>query len=664
MTSDSPIIVVDTIAKTDRIASDPVDQIEIGEWYWADLKGEQALWCVMHIGSNFAKIRSPHGYTNRIHFDEWEATCRHESSPQTWFDLWSGEEKKAIRRINQEIKDICSRLGVSPDRKRIGDGRSDGGSNLSIVSSAASTDTYKTELVKAEQETLPALFKQIKEHSEELTKWLEASSMSVMATCGNMEETIGVMKDRIFMISIYAGLVEQVEQVRDGEPAEYGEKLRIMQGKLFMDEECLLNYSRGGMEFKDICDFDAWLSKSVNLERILPYPRCMVAFEVRRFEKHRQGDGSLLTAWINFELAQDDKLTFLYVRNGDRLYRLNSELEFGNELFAGRDEFVFEEMMVNNSDRNHPTMPVRDYESRVEEHKQKRKEFAKKRREFRKERERFVKWQNDNPDADEEGSGIHHTFRSPFEPYWSENFDPKDWSILNDSNVYVDDVNDRIRKQANEYNRISTMIQGLLDRSEILHPHPPVKLWTSQGFDQFIELIYDHDRTLFDGAEPPSWAEYKAKCGESIGVGSIVVGQYEEWRASLPRKIDYRSSRRYEYTPSQYTEGNPGPGNVVQKWSKKTRKATFQWKQTRYIYRASRYENSGKRSYDRSISVPADKLFNISAYKLGDYKQFFNDPRTRRSYLQWAHMLLTAEEYHSGNLDDSLEKSDRKTELL
>lgn len=50
-----------------------------------------------------------------------------------------------------------------------------------------------------------------------------------------------------------------------------------------------------------------------------------------------------------------------------------------------------------------------------------------------------------------------------------------------------------------------------------------------------------------------------------------------------------------------------------------------------------------------SITVPTSKLLNVSAYKPGDFKQFFNDPRTRAEYLQWAPMLLTAEEYCAGN---------------
>jgi len=39
----------------------------------------------------------------------------------------------------------------------------------------------------------------------------------------------------------------------------------------------------------------------------------------------------------------------------------------------------------------------------------------------------------------------------------------------------------------------------------------------------------------------------------------------------------------------------------------------------------------------------------VSAYKPGDFRTFFADPRTRAEYLRWAPLLLEAEEYHAGN---------------
>src|SRR6185437_14911693 len=319
--------------------------------------------------------------------------------------------------------------------------------------------------------------------------------------------------------------------------------------------------------------------------------------------------------------------------------------------------------MVNDYDSDHPTMTVREYEDRVAEHNQKVKAHKAELALYRKRHAEFKRWKKENPKTDENKSGFEFKFRMQMEPYFYGDFDPERWSLLNDSNVYLDDINDRIRKQANEYNKISTMIQGLLDRSEILHPHPPVKLWTPQGFETFIELIYDHDRTLFDGAEPPSWEAYKAQCGESIDIGSVVFGQQAIWYASLPTEVDRYGRSYHSYVPSRYTEGNPGPGEIaaVQEISLRGNKVTFRWQQTRYIYRSRRWEQSGERTFNRSISIPCDKLFNISAYKPGDYKKFFNDPRTRQQYLKWADILLTAEEYHAGNLDPvTFKKRDRK----
>ena len=107
-------------------------------------------------------------------------------------------------------------------------------------------------------------------------------------------------------------------------------------------------------------------------------------------------------------------------------------------------------------------------------------------KEYEEQHRLFLAWEKQNPEANENESGVEYEFRRPWGPDFRSDFNPRDWKPLDTSNVYLDDVNDRIRDHANHYNRISTLIQGLLDRSETLHPHPPVKLWTPRGFDQFI----------------------------------------------------------------------------------------------------------------------------------------------------------------------------------
>ena len=81
----------------------------------------------------------------------------------------------------------------------------------------------------------------------------------------------------------------------------------------------------------------------------------------------------------------------------------------------------------------------------------------------------------------------------------------------------------------------------------------------------------------------------------------------------------------------------------------RSRKAIYRWTRKRQWSNYWDEKKYGDPIPD-SIQVPAEHLFNVSAYKPGDFKRFYADPRTRARYLRWASVLLTAEEYHAGNL--------------
>lgn len=61
-----------------------------------------------------------------------------------------------------------------------------------------------------------------------------------------------------------------------------------------------------------------------------------------------------------------------------------------------------------------------------------------------------------------------------------------------------------------------------------------------------------------------------------------------------------------------------------------------------------------KLDYDYQVKTgwtcPLDELFNVTAYTPGDFHLFFDDPRTRAEYMQWAPFLLSAEDYHAGKV--------------
>lgn len=89
--------------------------------------------------------------------------------------------------------------------------------------------------------------------------------------------------------------------------------------------------------------------------------------------------------------------------------------------------------------------------------------------------------------------------------------------------------------------------------------------------------------------------------------------------------------------------GDPGPGRLARpsKVMKRAEKVVFTWMRDRRTN--SRWSEPPIKA---TITVPFESLFNISAYKQGDYKVFFRDPRTREKYLQWAPLLITAENYY------------------
>jgi len=193
-----------------------------------------------------------------------------------------------------------------------------GGETMALAKVEPGRDfkAYSKDLVKAKDKTLPDLFRRIKSENEAMARWMGAKVIPLKAQADGMKSVVGRIEDRIFSVELYAGLTEEVELVRDGEPADMSEKVHLLQRRHYMDEECLARYETGGMEFKDIRAFDAWLSREDNFERLLPFPRCVVAFRVRR--NHKEREIISLSDFVNLSGLQAlDKRTFLRALEGE-----------------------------------------------------------------------------------------------------------------------------------------------------------------------------------------------------------------------------------------------------------------------------------------------------------------------------------------------------------
>ncbi len=213
-----------------------------------------------------------------------------------------------------------------------------------------------------------------------------------------------------------------------------------------------------------------------------------------------------------------------------------------------------------------------------------------------------------------------------------------------------------IGERIKTYNRVAVIIQGLFDRSMVLHPHGRVQVWEPQSFADNIEVIYD--ATTLTYGDKPDFEAYRARLNASVDENSIVTGQEDFWlRLEAEKENDrqnkYNSSRRLNYERYQPT-GNPGPGLVgpMAEWKPRAKKAVFRWMRERQSYASYNFDD-----LPASVTVPLNELLNVSAYKPGDFKQFFEDPRTRQEYLKWAPLLLAAEDYHAGKVQDQKNKN-------
>lgn len=618
---------------------------EIGEWYRIksstsyDEDEEQnegkKIWmgCVIHIGSNYVELEGIHRHV-RVHFDDFWDKCEFVPNAKEIISEKIGFYRNKVNLLIEQVKLVTAQLAISPQPELYAGSETRA---LATRGSDQNFDQYKNALIKAKETDLPTLFESIRRTSKNLSDWMKAEIIPLEAQTGGLGELVEVIEDRIFSVELYAGLTEQITQISGGQAALLDEPIHLMQRRCYMDEECLANYQTGGMRFKDIRAFHTWLARSENRNRILPFQRCIVAFRVRRHDKI--GEHKAVNLFQFIQIINDlkaDKRTYLYIRNGEQLYCMSTSLDFGEKLFPD-----LEHKQIDSSGRLWAKMwshsvdaliSENEYQSIVEEDARNLKEW----------KAEQAQWKADKKAGK----------KNPLPDPWKPRSEAAEYSPFDSSNVYYDDIMKKIAGDIKNHNRVALIIQGLLDRSPVLHPHPPWQLWTDAGFETALKLVYDDTRVLPAGPKP-DFEAYRTRLNASIQPGSITVGQEVAWEKVEAARENRRRRRSWRYKSddchlTHFTPfNNPGPGILaeVKNYSKYTKTCTFTWTRKRMVY--SWRDPDG--SLPASVSIKVNQLLNVSAYKPGDFHIFFDDPRTREEYLQWAPLLLVAEEYHAGN---------------
>jgi hypothetical protein len=648
----------------------PDDAPPVGSWWWLTSKdksykpsdydepGCKWLACVIEVGSNYAKVKGVR-FSTRIALDDFHTRCTPEGAPDAYIATKVGFHKTCVRELMGEIQRLCHQLGV-PLYQALA-AAEPASQALAIVHGVTDVKQYKKSLVKAKDKTLPELFEKIKEEHKEMAKWMSAELIPMEAELKATTEVKNVIADKIHTVDLYAGLTEELVAVREGDAAPIDTKVHLMQRRHYMDEECLARYEAGGMSFEDIEAFDKWLARDENFTRLLPHDRTIVAFRVRHYDRRTDNTGieAFIALWYE---NQESRRTYLYIRNGRQLWRMETSINFEEELFPSREDSELlgdEELWIKESEydlerSDHGGIITgRQRANMIQTHKSKRAYAAQKLQQWKRAGKPKAAWDYVAIKHEHEQYGwkpgeVHRLTGKPYAAWHHERLDDDpvgDYVLLTPTTIYYDDAMRRIKRAAFEHNRIAVIVQGLLDRSTCLHPHPPWRIWTPEGFAAGIELVYDVSRALTPG-DALDWVEYRKQLNKSLRPGCYTIGQSDAWEDHMEKRYGAKWRDHIQYT-------NKGPGKIDCVVAvKRDGACEFRWTRSRAKAKWVRNpERPGylKATYPRIATgwiCPADKLTCVDAYTPGDFHLFFDDPRTRADYLKWAPILLACEDWH------------------
>lgn len=563
---------------------------KIGEYFWVKCDdGEERLMSVYHIASNhveFYKASYGGGYwCENIRYRDLMKVTRPELNFRAVLDQQIAEKRlelaAAVRALADAVKgaDLIPEQNVEP--------------TLLPSTTRFSPESAKKSLIRLRDKKLPKLQKNIEEITQAITLLHRDQCLPMIAETARMKKATAGIENRLFALELYAGLWQKIKQIGQGKAAPEETPIAVRQMIRYMDEETLFDWDQGGMDFEKLGDFDKWIAKPENYGRILPEPRCIVAFQIRRNPKDYGHPLSIADAFRMLENHQANMKTYLVMRNGENVFRLWTEIEFKPRLLPMREEFI-EHFTKEEHKSNFGDVPFGESKS------------------------------------------------------WTET------KSIGPDDLDYDDHVESMKEKLFNYNRIMFLVQGLLDRSKVFAPHPPINLADQDHILRYFRGVFDEQDGL-PSSDPPDWKKYRDAGNALIRPGTYVYCDEVE-----PSRTIYNRFGHWDKRPHQTERPRICKVHSV---SRDKQKITFRWEvgdrieekwildETRpvpnkpgWYYRKKLEINHGTRFGLQTCDV--ENCFNVEYYKPGEYKKFLCDAYLKGRYLEWAPELLSAEKWH------------------
>lgn len=587
-------IVRPEIAKVAHIGD---DLPKVGEWFWVlyedwDKKAKRELFCVAHLASNHVLFDQPdeHGSSSvKVRYEELLTDTEKALN-------WQQEVLSNMERVRSEIEEQTRSMmeeGYKANALTDPNAKADTSNGMQLSIRTSDPVRQKRDLEKLKKK-LPEITQAIDALAKEYAVWAKHLCHSELVKMHKVKKELAVLDDKIFLIEVYAGLQEEVKQIRKGKPAKVTERITVRQSMLYMDEETLIDYDQGGMDFQNLSDFDRWVAKPDNCNRVLPEERGIVAFRVRREAKDYGHAETIGEALMHIEFKHANLETYLLIRNGERLYRIASSVDFSPRLIPMKDEF--DDHLIDR-DRGWWNFEKSEYDNATE-------------------------------------------------------------TRITPDNLRYDEFVDKLKKDLTQYNRVMVLIQGLFDRSECFSPHPMINLAQEKDIQDWLNPVRDEEMVLenFTGEtweqyrdrlnmtiEPGTMVctqyidlrrhsncmpKFLRVTKVRMGTKADKIAPYYDYSA---RSRDWRSDQSHDGRKAVDCIGRIG---VEVSWTEKIN----DWR---------RDDDATK---EMRFWIPIEAVFNMDAYPKGDYKRMLCDRRAKKVYVKWAWSILKAEDYKLGRI--------------
>jgi hypothetical protein len=222
-----------------------------------------------------------------------------------------------------------------------------------VATRSASPDIVKTQVAE-QRAVLIHKMTELKAQRDALETHLRREMAAAHAALEPMRKHVARLEEMVWTVNLYLGRDEEITTLLDGAPAPAATPICVRQMVLSMDEESTIAADQGGMDFRDLTTFDAWVTEPEHLQQVLPELRGVVVLVPRRHGRD-YGD-PLVTAKFN----EENRRSYWLIRNGDRLFRMSTDFPVGHRLTPTREEFqtFFTESRFNPETSCHERVPL------------------------------------------------------------------------------------------------------------------------------------------------------------------------------------------------------------------------------------------------------------------------------------------------------------------